>query len=161
MIGLLRGRGLLLGGFLVALALEVLPLPIWAEPARPAWVLVLLCYWAMHAPQRANVGAAFGLGVVLDVLKGTVLGQHALALTAVTFLAARFHLQVRVFPRWQQSTVVGALALLAGLLLWWIDGATGQPSPLLMRVPAAFTSALLWPWSVMLMRSLARRDHVL
>ena len=157
----LGDRGLLVGGFLVALALELLPLPGWAEPARPAWVLALLVHWCLYAPQRANIGTAFLLGIVLDVLKGTLLGQHALALSLVAFVAARFHLQVRVFPRWQQTTVVGLLALSGGVLLWWIDGATGHASPLLLRFPSALTTALLWPWLVELMRSLAKRSDAL
>ena len=153
--------GLLIGGFLVALALEVLPLPTWAEPARPAWVISVLLWWCLYAPQRVNVGTAFALGIVLDVLKGTLLGQHALALTLVAALAARFHLQLRVFPLWQQTSLVGLLTLAAGVVLWWTDGISGQPSNLLLRVPTVITTALLWPWLAELMRSLGRRTDTL
>ena len=154
-------RGFLVGGFIVALALEVLRLPIWAEPARPAWVVTLLVFWCLNAPQRVNVGSAFLLGMLLDVLKGTLLGQYALALVIVAFLAARFHLQVRVFPLWQQTTAVGLLTLLAGAILWWTDGITGHPSNPLLRVPSALTTALLWPWLSELLRSMRRRTDPL
>ena len=50
-----RGWGLVIGSFVVALALELLPLPTWAEPARPAWIAAVLLWWCLHAPQRANV----------------------------------------------------------------------------------------------------------
>jgi rod shape-determining protein MreD len=153
--------GFLLGGFLAALALEVLPLPTWAAPARPGWVIALLIWWCLNQPQRVNVGTAFALGIVLDVLKGTLLGQHALALTVVAALAARFHLQLRVFPLWQQTSLIGLLALLAGVMLWWTDGISGQPSSLLLRAPSVITTALLWPWLAELMRSLARRSDTL
>jgi len=151
--------GLLIGGFFIALALEVLPLPTWAEPARPAWVACALIWWCLNQPQRVNVGTAFALGIVLDVLKGTLLGQHALALTLVAALAARFHLQLRVFPLWQQTSLIGVLALLAGVVLWWTDGISGQPSSLALRLPTVITTALLWPWLAELMRSLARRSE--
>ena len=151
----------LFGGFLAALALEVLPLPTWAEPARPGWTIAVLIWWCLYAPQRVNVGSAFALGIVLDVLKGTLLGQHALALTLVAALAARFHLQLRVFPTWQQTSLVGLLALLAGVLLWWTDGISGQPGNLLLRIPSALTTALLWPWLAELMRSMSRRAEPL
>jgi len=153
--------GFLLGGFVIALALEVLPLPTWAEPARPGWVITVLIWWCLNQPQRVNVGTAFALGIVLDVLKGTLLGQHALALSLVAALSARFHLQLRVFPLWQQTSLIGLLALLAGVMLWWTDGISGQPSSLLLRVPSVITTALLWPWLAELMRSLARRSDTL
>lgn len=156
-----RGLGIVIGSFVAALALELLPLPTWAEPARPAWLVAVLLWWCLFAPQRANVGAAFALGLLLDVLKGAVLGQHALALTLAAYLAARFHLQLRVFPMWQQSTMIGVLTLLTGALLWWTDGMAGQPSNLLMRVPSAVTTALLWPWLAELMRGSARRSDPL
>lgn len=156
-----RGYKLLLVSLLVALVLELLPLPGWAEPARPAWAIATLVWWCLNAPQRANVGTAFVIGIMLDVLKGSVLGQHALALTLVAFLAARFHLQVRVFPRWQQTTTVGLLVLLAGLTLWWTDGISGHPSDLMLRLPAPITTALLWPWLAELMRGYSRRSDPL
>ena len=156
-----RDVGLVIGSLVVALALEVLPLPGWAEPARPAWVAALLVWWCLNSPQRANVGVAFALGMLMDVLKGSVLGQHALALTLVAFLAARFHLQVRVFPRWQQTTTVGLLTLLLGTMLWWTDGISGHPSRLAMRLPSVITTALLWPWLAELMRGFTRRGDPL
>ena len=151
--------GFLISGFILALALEVLPLPTWAEPARPGWVVATLIWWCLNSPQRVNVGTAFTLGIVLDVLKGTLLGQHALALTLVAALAARFHLQLRVFPLWQQTSLIGVLTLLAGAVLWWIDGISGQPGNLVYRLPTVITTALLWPWLAELMRSLARRTE--
>lgn len=160
-MNLRRGWGLLLGSFVVALALELLPLPTWAEPARPAWLVGALLWWCLHAPQRANVGSAFVLGILMDVLKGSVLGQHALALTLTAFLAARFHLQLRVFPMWQQTTMVGILTLLVGVMLWWTDGMAGHESSLVLRVPGAITTALLWPWLAEMMRGFARRGDTL
>jgi rod shape-determining protein MreD len=160
--------GFLIGGFVVALALEVLPLPTWAEPARPGWVIAALIWWCLNQPQRVNVGTAFLLGITLDVLKGTLLGQHALALSLVAATAARFHLQLRVFPLWQQTSLIGLLTLLAGVVLWWTDGISGrtldetnQLGTLLLRVPTVITTALLWPWLAELMRSLARRSDTL
>jgi rod shape-determining protein MreD len=160
-VSIKRGWGLVVGTFVVALALELLPLPTWAEPARPLWVAAVLLWWCLHAPQRANVGSAFVLGILMDVLKGSVLGQHALALTLTAFLAARFHLQLRVFPMWQQTTMVGVLTLLVGTLLWWTDGMAGQDSNLLLRLPGAITTALLWPWLAELMRGFVRRSDPL
>ena len=65
--------------FFVALILTIIPLPDWMASFRPEWVALTLIYWSMALPQRVGVGIGWGLGLALDVLKGALLGQHALA----------------------------------------------------------------------------------
>ena len=95
------------------------------------------------------------------VVRRPRLDYAAIGVTLAAFLAARFHLQLRVFPMWQQTTMVGVLVLLVGATLWWTDGMAGQPSSLLLRVPGAITTALLWPWLAEMMRGVARRSDAL
>ena len=155
-----RGWGLVVGSLVIALALELLPLPTWAEPARPSWVVAVLLWWCLFSPQRANVGTAFVLGILMDVLKGAVLGQHALALTLTAFLAARFHLQLRVFPMWQQCLVNLVIFGLAQLVQLWLSALTGNRQPTLALVLPALVSALLWPWVSYGLRGLRRRYKI-
>ncbi len=62
---------------LVALALNVLPLG--RIPWVPDMVLLLLAFWGGHQPLRVGMGAAFVLGLCMDVHQSALLGQHALA----------------------------------------------------------------------------------
>ena len=71
---------------LVALSLEVAPLPDSAAPWRPPWMALAVIYWSMRQPGRYGVGIAWLIGLLLDVLKGAVLGQHALALSAAAYV---------------------------------------------------------------------------
>ncbi|MCK4708547.1 MAG: rod shape-determining protein MreD, partial [Gammaproteobacteria bacterium] len=58
----------------IALMLNMLPLPEWANYARPDLVTLVLIYWAMALPQIAGVFLAFIFGLLLDVSQSTLLG---------------------------------------------------------------------------------------
>jgi rod shape-determining protein MreD len=45
------------------------------------------------------------MGIVLDTLSGSLLGQHALALLVIVYIAERLHLRMRVFPMSQLGLV--------------------------------------------------------
>ena len=72
------GGWIIVTSFLAALALTVLPLPDWVALIRPEWVALVLIYWCMALPGRVGVGFAWITGLLLDVLRAGLLGQHAL-----------------------------------------------------------------------------------
>ena len=82
---------------LAATALEVLPLPDAFTPFRPPWATLALIYWIMMWPRLFGLGSAWIIGLILDILQGSLLGQHAMALLVVGYLTIRFHLQIRIF----------------------------------------------------------------
>src|SRR5689334_20324828 len=88
---------------LIALMLMLLPMPAWAAWMRPVWVLMVLIYWTIAVPYRVNTGIAFVMGLLIDLLTGTLLGEHALALTVVIYFVARLHMRLRMYPLIQQS----------------------------------------------------------
>ena len=67
--------------------LSIIPLPEWLAICRPAWVPMVLIYWVLALPQRFRLSFAFVVGLLLDVLQGSLFGVHPLSfvfLTAVT-----------------------------------------------------------------------------
>jgi len=152
-----RGRGLIAATFLVALLLTVLPMPDWALPYRPPWVALTLIYWTLALPERVGVFSAFAVGILLDVLSVSLLGQHALSLSVVAYLALELHQRIRQFPVLQQTMSVWMLLLVERLLFLWVLGATGQPVPGFLYLGGSVTGALLWPWLFVLLRNLRRR----
>ena len=70
---------------LLALVIDMLPLGrvVWL----PSLLVLPLTYWAMHQPQRVGMGVGFMLGLLIDVDRNSLLGQHALAYTLLTFVA--------------------------------------------------------------------------
>lgn len=142
---------------LAALALTMLPLPGVIEAFRPDWVLMLLIYWAMRMPHRYSVGTAWVVGIVLDVVQGTYLGQHALALSLVVFLTVKFHLLMRMFPLPQLTLSIVALVALYQFLLFWINGVAGITAPERVYWAPVLISILAWPFISMFMNGLTMR----
>lgn len=129
---------------LVALSLEVTPLPADLSPWRPPWLALTAIYWALAYPRRYGLAVAWIAGLVLDVLKGGVLGQHALAMTVATWLTLRFHLRLRVFPVWQQTAAVGALIGVHQFLVFWVDGLTVGAELSWQRAAPTFAALAAW-----------------
>lgn len=153
-------RRVLIGGtFAAAIILSIMPVPAWAEPFRPDWVALVLIYWCMTAPDRVGVGTGWFVGLTMDVLYGSLLGQQALAKTLLAFLVLKIHLQLRMFPRWQQGVTVFVLIGLNQLLVLWIKGATNQAPHTWAYWIQTVVSALLWPWLFILLRDLRRRAN--
>ncbi len=146
--------------FIIALGLNVMPLPVWAQDFRPQWVNLALIYWCMALPQRVGVGSAWTLGLFEDVLRGTLLGQHALGLSLTAYMVLNLHQRIRIFPLWQQSLVVFVLLLVERLLSLWVIGATGQPMPTLWYWVPTIMGMLLWPWVFIILRDIRRRFRV-
>lgn len=146
----------LLGGYLLSL----LPLPEWTQIYRPQWLALILIYWCMALPERVGVGVGFVTGLLLDVLMGNLLGQHALGLSVVAYLALKLHLRVRVMPLRQQVFTVFILLLVERLLALWSTGAAGYPTPSLWYWLSPVIGMLLWPWVYRLLRGVRRRFRV-
>ncbi|GBE07905.1 Rod shape-determining protein MreD [bacterium BMS3Bbin11] len=148
---------LVLLSFLVALVLSSLPLPDIAIVFRPEWLMLVLIYWCMAIPDRIGIFTGWLLGLVLDVMYGSLLGQNAVALAIVAYLVNTFHLRVRVFPIWQQSFTVFLLTIVYLTLIAWVRGvAGGFPITWAYWIPS-LTSAFVWPFIYILLRDLRRQ----
>lgn len=144
----------------LALMLTILPLPLWAAWFRPEWLVLVVVYWCIALPHRFNIGIAWCLGLLLDALSGTVLGEHALALTIVAYVAVRLHKRIRAANIWQQSITMCLLVALFQAIIFVIQAIIGQiPSNLLYWLPT-FTSMLFWPWIFIILRDWRRRFKI-
>jgi rod shape-determining protein MreD len=129
----------------VALVLTVLPLPPWLDVVRPAFLVLTVLYWSIATPRAGGIGLGWFSGLVLDVFQGPVLGEHALALAAITYVAVREHQKIRSKPAFQQSLIVfGALASYE-VIMFAIDGWTHHPITSPLRWIHTVTGALVWP----------------
>jgi rod shape-determining protein MreD len=134
-----------------ATCLSLLPMPGWAEWARPAWVLLVLIYWTMTMPY-INLGMAWVSGLLLDVLTGTMLGEHALAFTIVIYLVYRSRMRVNMHPMLQQGLSILIFVLVYQFIIFSIQGFVGELPHSYLYWLSSLTSMLLWPWLFVLMR---------
>lgn len=156
----MRSVAIIAISFLLAIVLTALPIPSWAMVWRPAWVALVLIYWCMAVPGRCGVATGWMVGLILDALLGTLMGQHALALSVVAFLTLRVHRQVRVMPVWQQTASVFVLILLYRVIVLWVNGIQGLPVRDAAYWAPALSSMLLWPWVYVLLRDIRRKYSV-
>ena len=155
-----HGGGVIALSFVVALMLTALPMPELAILWRPAWVALVLIYWCMALPGRIGVFVGFSVGILLDAMVGSLLGQHALALAVVAFIAHKLHRRVRVLPVWQQGMTVFGLVFVFQALVLWINGIKGMPVTIGAYLAAPLISMLLWPWVFVVLRDARRRFSV-
>jgi rod shape-determining protein MreD len=138
--------------FVVAFILTLLPMPDWANWLRPAWVLLILIYWTIVLPERVNIGTAWIAGLFLDVLDGTLLGEHAFALTVTIYLVDRMHSRLRMYPLMQQVMSIFLLVLFYQFIIYCIQGVVGEIPSSWLYWSSSITSMLLWPWVYFVMR---------
>ena len=155
-----QGGWVIASTFVFALLLTALPMPESTGIWRPAWVALVLVYWCMAAPERVGVVSGWTAGLFLDVMTGTLLGQHALGLSVVAYVAHRTHRRVRVLPLWRQGITVFALVFLYQALVLWSNGIRGIPVAAPAYWISPLVSTLLWPWIFVVLRVLRRRYAV-
>lgn len=152
-----RRRVVIAGSFVVAFILASITGPAWLEPLRPDWVALVLIYWCLAMPDRIGLGTAWLVGLLLDVVYGSLLGQHALAKTLVAFLVLKLHLRIRIFPEWQQALVIGLILVINHIIIIWVRGISGQadaPGTLWFTI---IVGIAVWPLVFNLLRKTRRR----
>ena len=129
---------------LVALLLTLLPMPPSLQPLRPYWLALVLAYWVMEDPDRVGLGLAFVIGVIADLVVGTLLGEQALRLVVITFILQRFRARLRFFPMSQQALAIGALLLNDRIVALAIRMTLGEPALASLAWFSPLIGMLLW-----------------
>ena len=143
------------GGWLILLTLVAslllaivhLPtaLPAWTGWLRPAWAVLVLFFWIIHAPHRLGLIACWLFGAFLDVLRAEPLGLNGLIFATLTFIGWQFYERLRMYSVLQHAAllfllVLGAEGFRAAVLYFLLDaeGSFGI-------VVTAGVSAVCWP----------------
>jgi len=152
---------IIVASFFVALVLSLVSLPEGTPEMlgylRPHWVALVLVYWVIALPQSVGLATAWCVGILLDILLGTLIGQHAFVLVAVSAIALSLYQRMRMFSVWQQGAIVLAMMLLAEMLMFWIESLAANADFNLWHFLPALVSALIWPWVFLSLRALRRR----
>ena len=147
--------------FSIAYLLAIVPFPDWAMSYRPEWVPMVLIYWVMALPYRVGIGWAWGVGLLLDILEGSILGVNALSLVILAYVTLSLHQRMRMFTTFQQSGLMLALIGLNVMICNWLQIITDQTvSSNLIFLMASVTSAIIWPSLFQLLRQIRRSFDV-
>lgn len=150
---------LLAASLLLAAALSVVVLPDWLALARPALVLMVVSYWALAPDRPMGLLGSWCIGLMLDVMNGTALGQHALALVLCVFILIKFSEFIRSYRIWQQALLFLPIFLIYEFTLFWMDNLTGRSAEPLWRWAPVVSSTLLWPPLSFLLQRASRYTH--
>ncbi|QXP85246.1 rod shape-determining protein MreD [Methylococcus sp. ANG] len=151
-------RVLIFASLAAAMAMRIIPLPQEWAPWNPDWILLLLVYWAVAAPDRVGVGTAWLTGLLADALTGRLLGQQALAYSLVIYVGVRFHRRFQLYSMVQQVLAVVLLLGLGLLLILWTRHIRGSASTPEGYWFAALSGGLVWPFVCAVLDALRRRS---
>lgn len=126
-------------------ALMITMLPVGRLAWMPDVLAVTLVFWSVHQPLRIGVVAAFLFGLAVDVHQTSLLGQHALAYTTLSYFAITIHRRLLWFTVPSQAVQVLPLFAAAHAIELAIRLLAGGawPGPLVLLAPVL--EAALWP----------------
>ena len=153
---LLPANPLFIWGTLL-LALLVNMLPLGRTPWMPDLLAIVLVFWSVHQPLRVGIGSAFFFGLAMDVHQAALLGQHALAYTALSFFAITIHRRLLWFSVPSQAIQVLPLFFAAHAIELTIRLLAGDVFPGIGVALAPVVEALLWPVVSVLLLAPQRR----
>ncbi len=153
---LLPARPGFIWGTLVA-ALLVNMLPLGRQPWMPDLLALVLVFWSVHQPLRIGIATAFLFGLVMDVHQTALLGQHALAYTALSFFAITVHRRLLWFTVPSQALQVLPLFGSAHAIELAIRLVAGGSFPGWSMVLAPMIESALWPLATIVLLAPQRR----
>ena len=147
--------GFIWGTLLLALLADMVPLG--RTPWMPDLLALVLVFWSVHQPLRIGIGAAFLFGLAMDVHETGLLGQHALAYTALSYFAITIHRRLLWFSVPSQALQVLPLFVAAHAIQMAVRMIAGGAFPGMVVVLAPVIECLLWPVVSVLLLAPQRR----
>lgn len=104
---------------LLAMVLELLPLPTPLAIFTPPWLLLVVIYWSLLQPAPFGLTSAWILGLGFDALQSSPLGTHAALFTLVVTPILVLQRLLNNLPPLQQALWIASLVFLyLGGELW-------------------------------------------
>ena len=146
--------------FFLGLIFAIFPLPIILNAFRPDWMILMIFYWVLAVPHRVSVVHAFILGLLLDLLLGSILGIHALLFSILAYVISINYQRIRYLSLVHTTLLVGVFVFVSKLSLYLI--ASNLQHIVLHKhyFWSIFTSMLIWPWFFLFMRFIRIRFKV-
>ena len=130
---------------IIALIVGAISLPSALEIVSPFWMLIFFIYWIIYTDTKALYFFALILGLLTDILQGSILGQNALALliSSAFIFNVKKSFYVSNLTTQQVYIFVASLIYLIALILTHIAIQGFDFSWFIILSP--FTGAIIWP----------------
>jgi rod shape-determining protein MreD len=111
---------------------------------RPDFLLLVIIYWLIRAPNLCNVGTAWFVGLFVDLATGGIFGQYALAYTITAFFAVIYQRRLVLFNGTQQLFYVFLLLIISQVILLILKTFAGAQLLGWAYFLPSVTGVLLW-----------------
>ena len=130
---------------MIALIVGAISLPSILEMTSPFWMLIFFIYWIIYTDTKALYLFALILGLLTDILQGSILGQNALALliSSAFIFNVKKSFYVSNLTTQQVYVFFASLFYLIALILTHLAIQGFDFSWLILLSP--FTGAIIWP----------------
>ena len=130
---------------IIALIIGAISLPTVLEIVSPFWMLIFFIYWVIYTDTKALYLFALILGLLTDILQGSILGQNALALliSSAFIFSVKKSFYVSNLTTQQVYIFVASIIYLIALILTHIAIQGFDFSWLILLSP--LTGSIIWP----------------
>lgn len=126
---------------------------------RPDFMLLVIIFWLLRAPNQCSVGTAWFMGLWVDLATGGIFGQYALAYTVTTFFAVIYQRRLVLFNSTQQLVYVFSLLFISQLVLLVLKTFAGKEFLGWTYFLPSITGVALWQIAVSLGLNTGRHAH--
>ncbi|PLK58847.1 rod shape-determining protein MreD [Candidatus Palibaumannia cicadellinicola] len=140
--------------FIIAIILQMMPCPPPMNIFWPSWLNLLFIYWVMVLPHRVNIKTGFLLGLIIDLIMGSMLGVHALALSMIAYLAVLKFRFFRNIALCQQAIIIIFLSLFYKYMIYIIYLCFMNVFFSSEIFWSSMVDGIVWPWLFLLMRKI-------
>ena len=130
---------------IIALIIGAISLPSILETISPFWMLIFFIYWIIYTDSKTVYLFALILGLLTDILQGSILGQNALALliSSAFIFNVKKSFYVSNLTTQQVYVFFASLIYLIALILTHLAIQGFDFSWLVILSP--FTGSIIWP----------------
>ena len=155
-----RDSLVLIAIFFLAMLTEVLHAPrdwpFWLSWFRPHFTVMVVLVWATYYSGSINFILIWLLGLLLDVLYGSLLGVNAGLLVLISFLAWKFYERFVSYSYFQQVVLVFLACFFYRMILCSI-AQDNLVNILMDALISSSVSSVLWPFFQTFVRNLYQR----
>lgn len=144
---------------LIAFICMLFPWSGLALTMRPDFMLLVILFWLLRAPNQCSVGTAWFMGLWVDLATGGIFGQYALAYTITTFFAVIYQRRLVLFSSTQQLVYVFSLLFLSQLILLILKTFAGKEFMGWSYFLPSITGVLVWQLAVTFGLNTGRHSH--
>lgn len=141
-----RFTGAIIVSLVLAFVITLLPFKAEWDLYRPEWLALTFIHWGLVSPNKSSLLLAWFVGLMVDALYGSIIGQHALGFTIVLFLTLRMRSRLLLDSVIQQIFLLCFVLGTYLLINLWILGITGNSPKGWDYWFTVASSIIVWPF---------------